>query len=43
MGALGAIEEVFLLALLGFGGGGVGNWVGDLRGFAVGAGKDGVV
>ena len=29
MGALGAIEEVFLLALFGLGGGGVGVRIGD--------------
>ena len=35
MRALGAVEEVFLLALFAFGGAGVEVWVGDLGGFAV--------
>ena len=43
MRALGAIEEVFLLALFAFGGAGVCVWVGDLGGFAVGTDLDGVV
>ena len=43
MGALGAVEEVLLLALLALGGAGVGVRVGDLGGAAVGAGVGGVV
>ena len=41
--ALGAVEEVFLLALLAFGGAGVGVGVGDFGGAAVGGRVDGVV
>lgn len=43
MGALGAVEEVLLLALLALGGAGVGVWVGDFGGAAVGTDVDGVV
>ena len=43
MRALGAIEEVFLLALFAFGGAGVEVWVGNFGGFAVGTDVDGVV
>ena len=43
MGALGAVEEVLLLALLALGGAGVGVWVGDFGGAAVGPDVDGVV
>lgn len=43
MRALGAVEEVFLLALFAFGGGGVGVGVGDLGGSAVGSRVYGVV
>lgn len=41
--ALRAIEEVFLLALFALGGAGVGVWVGDFGGAAVGADHEGVV
>lgn len=43
MRALGAVEEVALFILFGFGGGGVGVWVGDLSRLSVGADADGVV
>lgn len=43
MRALGAVEEVFLLALFALGGAGVEVWVGDLGGSAVGTDVDGVV
>lgn len=43
MRALRAVEEVFLLALLALRGAGVGVWVGDLGGAAVGAHFEGVV
>lgn len=42
MPALGAVEEVFLLALLAFGGAGVEVRVGDFGGSAVDAGVGGV-
>ena len=38
MAPLRAIEKVFLLTFLGFGGGGIGVWVGDFGGFTVGGG-----
>ena len=41
--ALRAIEEVFLLALFAFGGAGVGVWVGDFGGSAVGTDHESVV
>ena len=41
--ALGAIEEVFLLALFAFGGAGVGVWIGDFGRAAVGSHVEGVV
>ena len=41
--ALRAVEEVFLLALFAFGGAGVGVWVGDLGGSAVGTDHEAVV
>lgn len=40
MAPLRAIEEVFFLALFGFGGGGVVVWVGDFGVFAVAAGAE---
>ena len=43
MRALRAVEEVFLHALFTFGGAGVGVWIGDLGGAAVGTDVDGVV
>lgn len=43
MRALRAVEEVLLLALLALRGAGVGVWVGDLGGAAVGAHLEGVV
>ena len=43
MRALGAIEEVFLLALFAFDGGGIGVWIGDFGGSAVVGGVEGVV
>ena len=43
MGALGAVEEVLLLALLALGRAGVGVWVGDFGGAPVGPDVDGVV
>ena len=43
MRALGAVEEVLLLALLALGGAGVGVGVGDLGGSAVGDRVEGVV
>lgn len=41
--ALGAIKKVAIFILFGLGGRGVGVWVGDFGGAAVGAGADGVV
>ena len=43
MSALGAVEEVGFFGLFGFDGGGVGVWVLDFGGFAVGGGVYGVV
>jgi hypothetical protein len=43
MRTLRAVEEVFVFGLFGFGGGGVGVWVGDFGGAAVGADVDGLV
>ena len=40
--ALGAVEEVFFLALFAFGGAGVGVGVGDFGGFAVAADQEAV-
>ena len=41
--ALGAVEEVFLLALFAFGGAGVGVWIGDFGAAAVVSHVEGVV